>query len=111
MHVVLVTVTCPTADNARTIARAAVDRQLAAAAHVQAVASVYRWHDEVVEADEHTVTFRTVGDNIDGLRAIVAELHPYELAEFVAVPVEYAPDDYRRWVETNGTWPSPAPDD
>ena len=68
------TVTCGSLDEARTIARAAVDGRLAACAHTWPVASTYRWEGAVERDEEHLVVFTSSADRFDEL--VLVESNP-----------------------------------
>jgi len=84
---VQVTVTCGSLDEARTIARAAVDGRLAACAHTWPVASTYRWEGAVESDEEHLVVFTTSADRFDELCECIRQHHSYELPSILLVPV------------------------
>ncbi len=96
-----VAVTAPTADEATSLGRMAVERRLAACAQVSGpIASTYRWHGEVCSTSEWVVTCKTkaacLGSLMDALRAA----HSYEVPEIVATGVEAGDRDYLAWVVT-----------
>lgn len=96
-----VTVTAPTADEATSLGRMAVERRLAACAQVSGpIASTYRWQGEVQSASEWVTTCKTkaacLGSLMDALRAA----HSYEVPEIIAASVEAGDRDYLAWVVT-----------
>ncbi|HEX6644074.1 MAG TPA: divalent-cation tolerance protein CutA [Gemmatimonadales bacterium] len=98
MECVQVTTTVGTRADADAIARALVDRRLAACVQVAGpIASTYRWAGAVEQAEEwycHVKTTRARSAEVmDAIRA----LHRYELPEIIAVPLEGSPE-YLRWV-------------
>ena len=73
----LVYTTWPDAESARAFAREAVEARLAACVHVlPPITSVYRWTGEVEEAAETPMLIKTGRPAVDGLRRLLAELHP-----------------------------------
>jgi periplasmic divalent cation tolerance protein len=97
----LVLSTCPDADDAQRLARALVEGRLAACVNVIGpVASVYRWHDAVETAGEHLLLIKTPADSYPALEQALRALHPYEVPEIIAVPVERGLNDYLGWVRS-----------
>lgn len=92
------------AADARRLADAAVERRLAACVHVETIASVYRWQGAVQHDNEHRLTFKTSEAAAPALRALLLELHPYELPALWTLELADASDAYRDWVlrETSG---------
>ncbi len=97
VRVVLVTV--PDREGATTLARTLVEERLAACVNLlPGVHSIYRWEDEVASADEVLLVLKTRADRVDTLRRRVVSLHPYDLPEFVVLPVEGGLDGYLAWI-------------
>jgi len=89
----------PDRDAALGLARALVERRLAACVNVLAgCTSVYRWQGDVEEAAEVPVLLKTRAARYPELEAAIRELHPYELPEIVAVPVVRGLPEYLDWV-------------
>jgi len=91
--------TCPDEGTARRIASALVDERLAACVNiVPDVTSVYRWEGAVETAPECLLLVKTRRERLEDVRRRLEELHPYDLPEFVALPVEGGSSAYLRWV-------------
>ncbi len=105
-RIVLTTIDNP--DAARALAHALVERRLAACVSiVERVHSVYRWQDAVETADEWLLLIKTVAGHVEALEAALRELHPYQIPEFVVLPIETSTPEYLRWILAN-TSPSMA---
>jgi periplasmic divalent cation tolerance protein len=100
----VVLVTAPPRE-ARRLARALVDRRVAACVNlVPGVRSVYRWKGRVEEARETLLVIKTAASRVPDLLAAVRELHPYDVPEGIALPVVAGLAPYLRWVrEETGT--------
>ncbi|MCA9573770.1 MAG: divalent-cation tolerance protein CutA [Myxococcales bacterium] len=97
----IVLVTAPSEAVGMTLARAVVEDGLAACVNlVPGVRSVYRWEGAVEEAAEVLLVLKTRADRVDTLRHRVVSLHPYDVPEFVEVPVEGGLDRYLAWIRT-----------
>ncbi|GAA4859321.1 divalent-cation tolerance protein CutA [Luteimonas vadosa] len=95
----LVYCTCPDAATASRLAEAVVEERLAACVNVlPGLRSVYRWRDAVEQADEILLLAKTGSDRVAALSARLAELHPYELPEVVAVQASGGSAAYLAWV-------------
>jgi len=99
MAVVLVLTTVPDAARGEEIARALVEGQLAACVNVCApMTSFYRWKDAIERDTEHQLVIKTTPDRVAAVEARLAALHPYELPEFLVVPVAHGSAAYLDWV-------------
>lgn len=92
--------TVGTAEDAERIARALVERRLAACVNVvPGVVSVYRWKGEVCRDEERLLVIKTRADRLEALREALVGLHPYELPELVALPVAAGHAPYLAWLD------------
>ena len=88
------------AEDAERIARALVERRLAACVNVvPGVASFYRWKGEVCRDEEWLLVVKTRAEKLDALREALVALHPYELPELVALPIEAGHAPYLAWLD------------
>jgi periplasmic divalent cation tolerance protein len=107
----LVLSTAPDRGAAERIARELVGRRLAACvSFLPSVRSVYRWKGAVEEADEVLLVVKTTAARIPELERALAEIHPYELPEFVAIAPEHVEAEYLAWItgETGPSAPEPS---
>lgn len=90
---------CPDAASAQALADALVGERLAACVNrLPGVQSTYRWQGAVCRNSEELLLIKTTAARFDALKARLLELHPYELPELIAVPVEYGHATYLDWV-------------
>lgn len=95
---------CPDAASAQAIAEALVGERLAACVNrLPGIHSIYRWQGAVTTDNEELLLIKTIAIRFEALRARLLELHPYELPELIAVPVERGHAAYLDWVRANAT--------
>jgi periplasmic divalent cation tolerance protein len=96
----VVLTTVGTAEDAERIARALVERRLAACVNVvSGVVSVYRWKGEVCRDEERLLVVKTRRERLEALREALVGMHPYEVPELVALPVEAGHAPYLAWLD------------
>lgn len=96
---ILVLTTLPDAGLARDLVRTLVTLRLVACGTVVSrVTSVYRWEGRIEEAEEAQVILKTRRGCWEALQSRLAELHPYEVPEILALPVENGLPAYLAWV-------------
>lgn len=89
---VQVTTTLPDRPAADHLAATLVAERLAACAQVSGpLQSTYRWQGAVETAAEWYCHLKTTGPRVPALVARIAELHPYDVPEVVAVPMPRQP--------------------
>ena len=97
--IVLVLTTVPAGDRGDAIARALVEERLAACVNVGApMTSFYRWRGAVERNDERQVVVKTTRDRLPALQARLAELHTYEVPEFLVIAVAGGSVPYLDWI-------------
>jgi len=85
--------------DAERIARALVEERLAACVNVvPGVVSIYRWKGNVEQEPELMLVIKTIGEKVEALKARLLELHPYELAEVVVIPIVGGHGAYLEWI-------------
>jgi periplasmic divalent cation tolerance protein len=95
----VVLVTTPTPERAAEIARAVVEERLAACGNVvPGLRSIYRWEGKVQEDAEALLVLKTTRARFEALRDRVLALHPYQVPEVLAVPVEGGSAAYLAWI-------------
>ena len=94
----VVLATAPSKDVALDLARALVDRRLAACVNVVAATSVFRWEGEVQQEDEHLMVIKTRRTYVDDIKDLFSEMHPNDLPELIALEVEDGSAEYLKWV-------------
>ena len=95
--ILAVTTTVGSLADARTLARAIVQRRLAACVQVEeGLTSFYRWQGKECEDAEVRLTIKTLPQCEAGLRALFAEQHPYEVPQFLCVRMG-ASEAYFAW--------------
>jgi len=94
-------ITAPDAATARVLARAMVERSLAACVNiVPGVASIYRWQGALEEANEVLMLVKTVAGRVAELEALLVELHPYDVPECIVLEPAHVEAKYLRWLQT-----------
>ena len=99
---ILVLSTFPASIPVKDIAEILVNEKLAACINIiPEVQSVFRWKDKVDNAPENILIIKTTLNLYDILERRIKELHPYELPEIIAVPIEKGLTEYLDWVSEN----------
>ena len=95
----LVLTTAPDDATATRIAETLVGEGLAACANlVPGLRSIYRWRGAVERSDEVLLVIKTRAARLDELERRLAEIHPYEVPELVALRPERVSASYLGWV-------------
>lgn len=97
--VVIVLTTVGNAQAGEAIARAVVEERLAACCTISGpMTSIYRWQGEVTTDSEQQLVIKTTADRLEALRVRVHQLHPYDVPEFLVLPVSEGSPAYLDWV-------------
>lgn len=96
---VIVFTTLPMDADASDFARALIEERLAACVNLlPPMESVYRWEGTIEQDTERQVIIKTARERIVALWERVRDLHPYDVPEFVVLPVVDGNDAYLRWI-------------
>ncbi len=86
-------------EEARTIGRTLIERQLAACVNiVPGVESIYRWQGKIESATEWLLIIKTTSEAFDDVRKALSELHSYELPECIQIAIEDGSAAYLDWI-------------
>lgn len=91
--------TCPDAETAERLATGIVDAGLAACVNILGgVRSIYRWQGAVHDESEALMIIKTTQHRYAMLERWLAEHHPYDVPEVMALPVAAGLGAYLDWV-------------
>lgn len=97
---ILVLCTAPDPDVAATLARGLVEAKLAACVNVvPGLRSFYVWKGDVHDEPEVQLLIKTRRARFAALSEWLADNHPYEVPEIIALPIEAGAKSYLGWLE------------
>jgi periplasmic divalent cation tolerance protein len=98
-NLVIVLTTVSVETDADALLQTLVRERLAACASVLSpMKSVYTWQGKVEQAEERQVLMKTVAARVPALQKRLAELHPYDVPEFLVLDVSGGSEAYLNWV-------------
>ncbi|XP_036288745.1 protein CutA homolog isoform X2 [Pipistrellus kuhlii] len=96
----IVLVNCPNEQIAREIARAILDKKLAASVNILPKASsLYFWNGEIEEATEILLLIKTKTSKVHMLSSYVRLVHTFEIPEIFSLPMDQGDVHYWKWLE------------
>ena len=96
---VVVLTTLPADIDAAAFARRVIDERLAACVNLlPPMESLYRWEDGIEQETERQVIMKTSRERVVALWERVRDLHPYDVPEFLVLPIIDGNDAYLQWV-------------
>ena len=99
MEFVVVLTTLPGDADADAFARTLVGERLAACVNIlPPMHSTYRWKGSVETAAERQLLIKTRAAGVAALEQRVRELHPYDVPEFLVIPVDGGSAAYLAWL-------------
>lgn len=102
---VVVLTTLP-AEGAADFAASLVEHRVAACVNVfPEMQSVYRWEGGIEQERERQVLIKTTRDRVEALWERVRDRHPYDVPEFLVIPVIDGSESYLRWVRESTATP------
>jgi periplasmic divalent cation tolerance protein len=99
---IIVHVTVPSKEVAKTIAQALLYKKLAACVNIMPnILTFYAWKGKINEDSELLLEIKTKAKLFDSLSKTVQTIHPYDVPEVIAIPIERASKPYTAWLEKN----------
>ena len=96
---ILALTTVPDEAKGQEIARHLVEQKLAACVTVgPASQSIYRWQGKVCQDREFVLLIKTRSELLGRVEAALRSIHPYQVPEFIALPIEGGSTAYLEWL-------------
>ncbi len=100
-HLLVITTLGDEEDAAR-VAKALVERRLAACVNIVGpIRSIYRWQGKIEDDSERLLLIKTRADRFTDLERAIGEILPYDVPELIAVPIERGAAAYLGWIDEN----------
>ena len=97
MALVLVMVTFPNDDSAKSMINKVLEQKLAACILRSKVNSSYIWEGQEQDEEEVIALFKTIPSNFEQLEQYILDNHPYEVPAILRIDA-LANQDYQNWV-------------
>jgi periplasmic divalent cation tolerance protein len=95
----IVLTTISSKSEAEDLAWELVERKLAACVNIiELQGSIYRWKDEIKSEKECLLLIKTTADASEHLVAAIRDLHPYDVPEYIEIPIERGTSKYLDWI-------------
>jgi periplasmic divalent cation tolerance protein len=86
------------------LGRQLVEERLAACVNVlPEMDSFFRWRGAVERDQERQVIIKTQAARLTALERRLHDLHPYELPEFLVIPIRQGSEGYLKWLSSSTT--------
>ena len=96
---VIVLTTFPADGDPEALATRLVEEGLAACVNVLApMQSIYRWKGAIEKSSERQLLIKAAASHLPRLETRLHELHPYEVPEFVVLPISATTPAYRSFL-------------
>ncbi len=95
---VVVLTTCPIKVS-QELARVLAESRVCACVNIiPKITSIYHWKNDLVIDDEALLIIKTERKQSENLWKVLKENHPYEVPEFVVIPIDWGSKDYLDWI-------------
>ena len=97
---ILVLTTVPDEKTGQTIALQILEEKLVACVTISGASrSFYWWKEKIAKETEHILLMKTRGALFPELEKKLQEIHPYDIPEIIALPIQKGSADYLSWIE------------
>ena len=91
----------PDLPKARHIGTLMIEKQLVACVNlIPEVESLFRWEGKITAEKEVLGIFKTTSERLLALEKELGALHPYDIHEFLVLPVDSGSKAYLNWVRS-----------
>ena len=103
MDTIAVLTTTDSLEQARMIATALVERNLAACVQISSIESIYNWNGATQNDPEFRVMAKTVASRYPEVEQVMRDLHSYDLPAIYALKIAEIFEPYADWVAENSS--------
>jgi len=96
--IVIVFVTCGSAEDASKLSEILVQAHLAACVNISSVRSVFEWRGKIENQDEWLMIIKAPKVNFAQIEETVKKHHSYSLPEIISVDIDDSSADYAKWI-------------
>ncbi|UCE21932.1 MAG: divalent-cation tolerance protein CutA [Candidatus Aminicenantes bacterium] len=97
---ILVLTTVTEEKSGQKIATLLLEERLAACVTISVASqSFYWWKEKIAKEQEHILFIKTKAALYPELEKKIREIHPYEVPEIIALPIQKGSEDYLNWIE------------
>lgn len=99
MDAIVIYCTVPDKRVSQEIAKYLVKHHLAACVSaIDKVESVFSWDGEMEKEKEILLMIKTLRTNFEKIKAVITDLHPYNVPEIIALPIVDCSKEYIQWL-------------
>jgi periplasmic divalent cation tolerance protein len=96
----LIYCTCPDQAIATELAQQLIAMKVAACINILPnLTSIYNWEGQIETATESLLMIKTTIERYSELETLILQLHPYQVPEIIATPIEKALPNYLNWID------------
>ncbi|MAZ40161.1 MAG: divalent-cation tolerance protein CutA [Legionellales bacterium] len=96
----IILTTCPDEILAKQLARALVEKKLAACVKIiPNIQSIYFWDEALVEKNEYQLLIMTRDSCFDEIKDLLKEIHVYDVPEIVSLSIHHGSTEYLNWIK------------
>ncbi len=95
----IVYITAGDMEEAKKIGRTLVEERFAACVNIFPITSIFRWKDNIDEAQEFGIIVKTKTQKVKEIESRVKELHSYEVPCVVSFNIEEGSADFLKWID------------
>ncbi len=99
----IIYITAVDMEQARKIGRNLVEERLCACVNIFPITSIFRWKDNIDEANEFGVIIKTRSEKVAQIEKRVKELHSYEVPCVISLKIDKGSEQYLKWIEESIT--------
>ncbi len=95
---ILIYSTFPDRRSARKVVKLALEKKIAACANLWPIDAIFAWEGKISQEKEWAVLFKTTSANLQQLRQLIIDNHPYSAPAILSWSAKIGHKDYKKWL-------------
>ncbi|MBU8849821.1 MAG: divalent-cation tolerance protein CutA [Desulfobacterales bacterium] len=101
MEYCIILTTCPSNEEAHTLASKLINEKLAACVQLSPITSYYTWKGDIHTDPEIRLLIKTKTRLYESVEQFIKQHHSYEVPQIVQLPIMGGSDEYLDWIDEN----------
>ncbi|MBU8910764.1 MAG: divalent-cation tolerance protein CutA [Desulfobacterales bacterium] len=101
MEYCIILTTCPSNEEAHTLAAKLINEKLAACVQLSPITSYYTWKGGIHTDPEIRLLIKTRTKLYESVEQFIKQHHSYEVPQIVQLPIMGGSDEYLDWIDEN----------
>lgn len=95
----IILTTTDSKSEAQNIAKALIEKRVAACVQIEQIESIYRWEGKITQEGEYLLRIKSTIDRYPQIESIIKKMHSYDIPQIIQIPITDGYEEYLKWID------------